>query len=196
MILYVDETEYKNKFFVVGFLASSKEDVELAYKQFKNKITSITAPLSAESKSKLYNEFKSTRLDRTYPKIKIRMLETLNDMNYKVFYAKYLSNTDKIKNDEKKKAYIELLSSIIERVHDDVNVIFDNTDYNDEVVYSIKENISNAISIEPKESFIVHGIQFADNLCSVIRRNDTTTDENNFYELIEKHVISVDKNNK
>ena len=48
----------------------------------------------------------------------------------------------------------------------------------------------NVISIQPRNSFDEAGIQFVDNLCSVIRHS-FSDDNNEFYLLIKENVIRV-----
>lgn len=61
MVLYIDETEHFDYFIIAGLLAKSEQDVQLAYKKFKKKVSNY--PLTNRLKEKVFLEFKSTMLD-------------------------------------------------------------------------------------------------------------------------------------
>lgn len=192
MILYVDETENEEFFIVTGLLMPSKEDTMLVYKNFKNKIADY--PIPAKFKAKLFDEFKSWKLDNDYPRVKIKMLETLNDIDYQIIYSTYNKRGKKVYKSEKEKIYINMLSSIVKHIDKNIDIFFDHTDFDDNIILKIKNVFSNVGLIEPKDSFVEKGIQIIDNLCSVVGRHETNCDIRNFYTLIEKHVKKVDIN--
>ena len=191
MYLFVDETECPEYFIVTGLLVNSKEDVELAYKRFKKSIKGF--PIPSELKSKLFTEFKSIEMDRTYQKIKTRMLCCLNDFDHCVIYSCFIKKEIIFPQEEKERTYIGMLSSIVATIDSDVIVLFDRfrkADFEKAIVSAISV-MNNVKKIEPVESQAETGIQFVDNLCSVIRLHKTRRDSSNFYNLIEKWVKEV-----
>lgn len=56
---------------------------------------------------------------------------------------------------------------------------------------SLANTIPNIKSIYPEDSQKQHGLQFADNICSVIRRHKSEDDESHYYDVIEKYVKEV-----
>ena len=191
MYLFVDETECPKYFIVTGLLVNSREDVELAYKRFKKSIKGI--PILPELKSKLFTEFKSTEMDRTYQKIKIRMLQCLNGFDHCVIHSCFTKETAIFPQIEKERTYLRMLSRIVSTIDSDVIVLFDRfrkADFEKTIVSEIS-SIDNVERIEPVESQAENGIQFVDNLCSVIRLHKTGRDDSNFYRLIEKWVKEV-----
>ena len=79
MILYVDETENNEYFIVIGLLVWSREEANRVYKSFKKKARSISIP--AKDKSKLFTEFKSVLMDRRYQKLKVKMIESIAEID-------------------------------------------------------------------------------------------------------------------
>ena len=70
MVLYIDETENEDFFFVTGLLADSKTDVDRAYRQFKKAVHNY--PIAPRYKQEVFREFKSFLLDRRFQRIKNR----------------------------------------------------------------------------------------------------------------------------
>ena len=92
MVLYIDETENNSFFIVAGLLATSSEETENAYRKFKKSIKRMK--IEDKYRSQVYTEFKSTLLDRRYKRIKIKMLESIAEIEptiiYSVYQKKYL----------------------------------------------------------------------------------------------------------
>ena len=190
MILFVDETECEDYFIVAGLLTVSKDMTDMTYKRFKKKIK--TMKLSEKTKQQIFLEFKGVLLDRHYQKIKIKMLKELNDMKYNVYFASYIKKDKSFKQEDKEKQYILLLSKIVNSIDQDISIIFDTfnkPDFEDNIINTIKLH-SNVLSIIPCDSRNEPGLQFVDNLCSVIRLNKSKK-ENDFYSLIENNIIGV-----
>lgn len=192
MYLFIDETENNDFFIVTGLLVKSKEDVVSAYNHFKKSISNI--PISSREKSILFTEFKATLLDRKYKKIKFKLLEELSYIKpiilYSCFNKKDLLFTQKIKED----TYLKLLSKIIMNINDRVNVIFDlfnKKDFEEKIINKMKK-LKNIESINGIDSHLEEGLQFIDNLCSVIRLHKSNLDKYNFYAIIEKFIIQFD----
>ena len=188
MILYVDETGNNKIFIVAGLLASSKEDVELAYKRLKKDVENY--PINPKFRAKVFFEFKSRLIDKDYSRIKIKLLENLNSIKYKSLYNISYNKKETFNGNDKKQTYINQLLTIVNSIDEDIELYFDNTEFNDEVIREVSK-CKNVIKIEPKESFACHGIQFIDNICSVIRMNETK-EQNGYYELIKNNVKIVD----
>lgn len=190
MILYVDETENENYFIVTGLLVTPKQNVDMTYKHFKKKINSMN--LNARHKEKIYNEFKSVVLDREFQRIKRMMLKEIMKLENQIIYSCYIKKGDVFNQKQKENQYIQLLNNIVLSIPYDIEIIFDSfnkKDFENKIIHFIELN-ENVISIQPRNSFDEAGIQFVDNLCSVIRRS-FLDDKNEFYLLIENNVIQV-----
>ena len=191
MVLYIDETENADYFIVTGLLASSTADVKASYKRFKNKAQKINIP--SKYKGKVFTEFKSTILDRDYSRIKRYMLEEIAELDGAVIYSCRLKKTPRINQVVKESIYITLLSSILSELKEETTVIFDRfgkPDFEEKIIKSAEIN-TNITDIYACDSQMDPGLQFADNLCSVIRHHKAETDIHNFYEIIERLVREV-----
>ena len=113
-------------------------------------------------------------------------------MKYNVYFASYIKKDMSFKQEDKEKQYIFLLSKIVNSIDQDIPIIFDSfnkPDFEDNIINTIKLH-SNVLSIIPCDSRNEPGLQFVDNLCSVIRLNKSKK-ENDFYSLIENNIIEV-----
>ena len=191
MILYIDETECDDYFIVAGLLTQSKRDTDLAYKHFKKGLKSMK--ISPKEKQKVFYEFKATLLDRHYQRIKIKMLVEINKLENTILFSTYTKKDLIFNQQDKEENYILLLQKIVTSINQEIDIIFDNFN-NQKFEEKIIEEISkydHVLSINAKESFDEAGLQFIDNICSVLRLDQTQSDKNHFYELIKKHVIKV-----
>lgn len=94
---------------------------------------------------------------------------------------------------DKEKKYILLLQKIVTSINQRIDIIFDgfkNQKFEEKIIEAISK-YDHVLSICAKESFDEAGLQFIDNICSVLRLNQTQNDKNHFYELIKNHVIKV-----
>lgn len=92
----------------------------------------------------------------------------------------------------KEEQYIYLLNNIVSFIKNDIDIIFDSfnkVDFEQKIIESISQH-SNVISIQSRNSFDEPGIQFVDNLCSVIRLSYLDS-KNYYYSIIENKVIQV-----
>ena len=189
--LYIDESLDKNVFVVEGILVDRENDLLLAYKQFKKQV--INASMTRKQKDEVSYEFKSTLLERTYPQIKRKMLFKLNTTNCKIVYS-YKNINKKVMQEDKENYYIELLSNIVKSINDDVTIItfdsFGNNRFEEKIIQSIS-NIENVKSISKDFSFNNKGLQFADNVCGVIRKHISNVDTNNYYEIIKNKIKTI-----
>lgn len=109
-----------------------------------------------------------------------------------IIYSCYLKKDGNFNQNEKEVQYIKLLNNIVSSISDDIDIIFDTfnkKDFETKIIESliIKENV---ISIQPKNSFDEAGIQFVDNLCSVVRKS-LSEKENEFFIIIKNNLIQV-----
>ena len=190
MYLFVDETENDDYFIVTGLLVPSKESVNIAYKRFKKKINSMN--INPKMKQKLFNEFKSVLLDRQFQRIKIKMLEEIIRIDSQIIYSCYIKKEDIFNQEIKENVYIDLLTKIVCSIDNNIHVIFDSfnkSNFESKIIYSIK-HLENVLSIESKNSYDEPGIQFVDNLCSVIRISYLDS-KNDYYQIVQNKVIHV-----
>lgn len=169
MILFVDETECEDYFIVAGLLTESKLKTDTAFKKFKKKVKNI--PIPPKKKEKLFTEFKSVLLDKEYQKIKVCMLEHIDSLNYSIIYSVYKKDDNKFDQDSKEHIYIQLLNKIVSNIDDQIEIIFDTfnkKDFEEKIIKSLSQ-LSNVDSIKSQDSEIEFGLQFIDNICSIIR---------------------------
>ena len=191
MLLFVDETENEDFFIVTGLLVSSREHADAAYKHFKKSISNI--PIAPREKSILFTEFKSTILDRRYKRVKYKMLESLGEISPFVIYSCFIKKGNQFTQEFKEETYLTLLSKIVSTIDRDISVVFDSfnkKDFEDRIAERIM-SYSNVQAVMARDSQKEPGLQFVDNICSVVRLNKTATDEYNFYSYIEQWVIEV-----
>lgn len=191
MILYVDETENEEYFIVTGLLLHSREHAEKAYKHFKKSISGW--PIHAREKSILYTEFKSTILDRRYKRVKYKLLEALDEIGPYVIYSCFIKKGTVFTQEFKEETYLTLLSKIVASISDDISVVFDTFNKRD-----FEERISNRVlsycnvqAVMSRDSQKDAGLQFVDNICSVIRLKKSEADIYNFFKYIESWVVEV-----
>ena len=191
MVLYIDETEHFDYFIVAGLLVKSEQDVQLAYKKFKKKVSNY--PLSNKLKEKVFLEFKSTMLDGQFQKIKENMLLEINSLDGAIIYSFYVKKHKEMKQVLKESVYITLLSNILNRIEESVDIVFDkfNNKEFEESIISAFSDFSIVNSIVPMDSQTSSGLQFVDNICSVIRLHLTNQDVENYFEIIKAKVIGV-----
>ncbi len=189
-LLYVDETECPEYFIVTGLLVNSKEDVDLAYKRFKNNIKGIRIP--RDKKARLFTEFKSTLLDRDYKRVKEAMISELNKLEYCAVYSCYVKKIS-FPQSVKEKIYIALLMRIVMEIRVNVEIVFDtfnNSGFESDII-NCMQGCPNVVSIKPGDSQKEAGIQFVDNICSILRLHKTKRDIHAFHSLIKGFVKEV-----
>lgn len=150
--------------------------------------------LKPKEKEKIFNEFKSTILDRSYQRIKKRMLIEINKLNHSIIYSCYIKKEQHFNQAIKEMQYVKLLSNIVSSIDMEITIIFDafnKKDFEQNIVETIKE-YTHVMAIEPRDSFDEAGLQFVDNLCSAIRLS-YLDNQNEYYKLIKKNIIEVKK---
>lgn len=188
MVLYVDETENKEYFIVAGLLSENETSIDLAYKQFKNGVRGYK--ISHKAKSRLFTEFKSVLMDRNYPKYKKKMLEEISSTDCSIIYSYYSKNGSNINQILKQSIYITLVSKIVSCIEQDIDIIFDGfgiEGFEKDIVKSLKA-FSHVTSARPGDSQEEKGLQFIDNICSIVRRHISEDEVDMFYDIISDSV--------
>ena len=191
MLLYVDETENDCYFIVTGLLVNSKNDVALAYKRFTNKAHAMKIP--GKLKARVFTEYKSTLLDSRFQRLKVHMLEELNQIDHSIIYSCHVKKHAHFTQTYKETAYMTLLSNIVASISDEVSIIFDRFNKPDfeQRIIDFMSGYPYVQAIMARDSQKEYGLQFVDNLCSVIRLYISGSDENQFYTYIKDRVVEV-----
>ena len=185
MILYIDETENNEYFVVTGLLAESEKITNDAYYYFKKRVNGYK--ISPKLKGKVFTEFKSILIDEQFQSIKKKMLEIIRTVDGVIIYSAYIKKTNHIKQSLKQKVYLRLLKNIVSSIDEEVDIIFDEFQlpiFEENIMKAIIE-MPNVKSIMPGDSQLIPGLQFADNLCSVVRMKLVDEDKNDFYSIIQ-----------
>ena len=188
MILYVDETENEKYFIVTGLLVESEATLTLAYKRFKNKIKGFN--IREKYKSNLFTEFKSTLLDNTYTRIKEKMVEEIVSLDGIAIYSCYIKKDIKFKQELKESVYITLLSKIIGEIDRGCTIVFDSfgkKDFEERIINSFRD-VDCVEKIFPGISEKEPGLQFVDNICSLIRLHISKDKKDVYYDKI-RHML-------
>ena len=191
MMLYIDETENEQYFIVVGLLVNSKYDVDMSFKRFKKQAQKVLT--NPKYKGLVFTEFKSTLLDRSYHKIKRKMLREIQSLEKRIIYSCYLKKDSVLKQSIKEKTYIKLLERIVMSINKPVDIVYDgfnNKSFETKIIkrLSMFENVSSAIS---GNSQTEAGLKYVDNLCSTIRLYLSNEVHNGFYDMIGDSVLQV-----
>ena len=127
-------------------LVNTKQDVELAFKRFKKSVGNAKIP--APLKSKLFTEFKSVIMDRTYQNMKIKMLSELNEFEHCVVYSTFVKKTKNLSQKDKERAYINLIAKIASSLTKPVEIVFDmfnKKNFESEIIKKLKSNFQNEL---------------------------------------------------
>lgn len=92
----------------------------------------------------------------------------------------------------KEKVYIKLLNNIVASINEPIEIIFDTfnkKDFEQKIIQDISKN-SHVMKIKDSDSRMEAGLQFIDNLCSVIRISKKETNYD-FYQLIKHNSIEI-----
>jgi len=160
----------------------------IAYHQFKKQFNEI--PLTRKQKERISFELKSSVLESSFPQIKRKLLYKLNLLNCKIVYS-FRSVDGILKQDKKESLYLDCLKSIVNGINDDITIItideLGSYKFESIVIQEISK-LDKVKSIRKDSSFNSKGLQFADNVCGVIRKHISNTDTDNYYEIIERKV--------
>ncbi len=191
MILFVDETENEEFFIVAGLLVNSKEDVELAYKKFKKSISG--SHISSKVKQTLFTEFKAAQMDHHFQALKRKMLLEIMAFDNSIIYSCHIKKDAGFYQKKKEDVYILLLSRIVAELEEETDIIYDAFNKNDfeQRINTTIAPFMNVQSIKPMDSRLEAGLQFVDNVCSVIRLKKSEKDQYAYYEIIESRIKTV-----
>lgn len=191
MILYVDETENTDYFIVTGLLAESRGVVDDAYKRFKNSISNY--PIVEREKKIVYTEFKSVLIDRRYRKIKERMLREIRNIHPCVIFSCFIKKGRIFNQEFKESTYLTLLSKIVSTISQDICVVYDAFNKRDfeEKIENRLMSYRNVQAVTARDSQTEKGLQFVDNLCSIIRRHEENSDSDDLFKIIEDLTVKI-----
>ncbi len=186
MILYVDETENTELFLVAGILVDSPERVKDSFRHFRKAVDRMIR--KQKEKEKVFVEFKSVYLDGRHQRLKKRMLEEIAALDGRIIYSCYLKKGRPFKQSEKEKVYLRLLKKIAETLPEDTDIVYDSfnkTDFDERIIKKIS-SLGNTSSVRPENSQKEPGLQYADNICSVLRLYLSGKDPEGYYGYIRK----------
>ena len=119
------------------------------------------------------------------------MLEHINTMDYSIYYAVYKKKNNSFYQQEKENVYISLLNKIVSHIDSEIDIIFDTfnkADFELKIIESIKQN-NNVLTIVQRDSRLEYGLQFIDNICSIIRHHVYEKDSTLYYLLTNYNTI-------
>ena len=131
-------------------------------------------------------------MDKEYQKIKVCMLEHIDSLNYSVIYSVYKKDGNKFNQDIKERIYLQLLNNIVLNIDEQIDIIFDTfnkKDFEEKIINSIKLN-HNVLSIIQQDSRLEFGLQFIDNICSVIRLHIDRKESTLYYLLSNYYEVN------
>jgi hypothetical protein len=94
---------------------------------------------------------------------------------------------------KKEDVYILLLSKIVTSLESETDIIYDafnKSDFEQRINTTIAPFV-NVRSIKAMDSRLEAGLQFVDNVCSVIRLQKSDKDQYSYYEIIESRIKTV-----
>ncbi|MBR4150268.1 MAG: DUF3800 domain-containing protein [Firmicutes bacterium] len=185
MVLYVDETENDRFFIVTGFLVNDQELVRESYKRFKNRVSNLK--LTQKTKQRIFKEFKSSSIDHGFQKIKRELLKSIVETTGSCLFSTHIKKSARLNQKLKEATYITLLSSIVGAIDASVEIIFDSfgkPDFENNIIHAIGSSFEHVASITPGKSELYPGLQFADNVCSVVRLHLSDEDRYSYYDII------------
>ena len=86
-----------------------------------------------------------------------------------------------------------MLSKIVSSIEEDISIIFDRFNiptFEESIVQTVSEH-QNVQAIMPRDSQEEPGLQFADNICSVLRQYKTEREENEYYRILKKRIREI-----
>lgn len=114
-------------------------------------------------------------------------LEAFGETAPCVIYSCYIKKGAIFTQDNKEETYLTLLSKIVASIDGDISVVIDAFNKQD-FEERIKDRILSYYNVQvimPRDSQKEAGLQFVDNLCSVIRLKKSGTDSYNFFDYIK-----------
>lgn len=192
LLLFVDETGNERFFIVAGLLVESEQALFNSYKAFKKEVSRFK--ITRRTKQRLFKEFKSTYIDRSYQRIKYRMLDAVVNTGGRVIYSCYSKGEERFVQELKEAAYLTLLTNIVGAISCPVEIVFDGfgkRDLDNKIVSVISRSFSNVRNIMPGRSELVPGLQFADNVCGALRLWLSGEDKFGYIERINSILTKV-----
>lgn len=116
---------------------------------------------------------------------------TLSKKISRIFQSTRRTKQSYIQNSNQQ--FLILLSKIVSSTEKEISIIFDRFNKRD-FEAAVIERISSyphVQAIMPRDSQKEKGLQFVDNICSVLRLNKSGTDEYGFYQIISKTIKEI-----
>ena len=119
------------------------------------------------------------------------MLNHIDLLDCHITYSCQKKSQLNIKNEEKKRLYIEAIHETLNIVDKPTDVIFDyfkNKKFEQEIIDSFINN-KKVLSIVPGDSKLYAGLKYVDNICSVVRHRINNNDKHDYFYLIKDKII-------
>ena len=190
-ISYIDETETDEYFIVCALTVESDLELEESFKSFKKKTRNLMSKSNRRKKGIVFEEFKSKEIDEQFPSVKRAMLNHIDLLDCSITYSYQKKSQLEIKFQEKKKLYITAIHEALDIIVKPKHVVFDNfknKKFEQEIIDSFITD-EKVLSITPGDSKVYSGLEYVDNICSVIRHRISNNDKYNYYYLIEDKII-------
>lgn len=132
-------------------------------------------------------------MDQHFQKLKIRMLEEIAAFNNTIIYSSHIKKDEVFHQSRKEDIYVLLLSKIVASLEQETDIIYDTfnkQDFEDRINATIAP-FSHIISVRAADSRTEAGLQFVDNICSVIRLYESGKDRHSFYQIIADRVKMI-----
>ena len=112
---------------------------------------------------------------------------------YTVIYSTYIKKDEVFRQSRKEDIYVLLLSKIVASLEQETEIIYDTFNKHDfeERINATIAPFSHITSIHSADSRTEAGLQFVDNLCSVIRLYEAGKDHYSFYQIIADRVKMI-----
>lgn len=95
----------------------------------------------------------------------------IDSLNYSIIYSIYKKDDNKFNQVKKEKIYMQLLNNIVSNIDERINVIFDTfnkRDFEEKIINNLLQ-LPHIDSVKSQDSETEFGLQFIDNICSIIR---------------------------
>lgn len=132
-------------------------------------------------------------LDNDYQRIKVKMLEQLQSLDCQIVFSCHMKTKETFCQNTKESVYISLLTSVVKNVGEELEIIFDSfgkADFEAAIIEKVG-SLDNVVSIVPGDSEKEHGLQFVDNICSVIRLHKSNDVKDFYYNYVKKDLREV-----
>lgn len=100
----------------------------------------------------------------------------------------------RINQEQKENIYIQLLKELVKSIDEELIVVtfdeFNNKRFDNNIIDEVG-GLINVKEIKKDQSYNNKGLQFADNVCGVIRRHLSDADKDNLYDIISNIVKTI-----